>query len=63
MAQWVNGLQNNIFAHPPTLSLLCEISGALHLAQQDLTAADEMQVIFEIFRTNCTPIHSTFRFV
>ena len=38
MAQWVNGLQNNIFVNPPPLPLLCEISGALHLAQLGLTA-------------------------
>ena len=35
MAQWVNRLRNNIFVNPP---LLCEISGALHLAQPGLTA-------------------------
>ena len=38
MAQWVNRLQNNIFVNPPPLPLLCEISGALHLAQPGLTA-------------------------
>ena len=38
MAQWVNCLRNNIFVNPPPLSVLCEISGALHLAQPDLTA-------------------------
>ena len=38
MAQWVNHLRNNIFVNPPTLPLLCEISGALHLAQPGLTA-------------------------
>ena len=37
MAQWVNRLQNNIFINPPPLPLLCEISGALHLAQPGLT--------------------------
>ena len=36
MAQWVNCLRNNIFVTPPPL--LCEISGALHLAQPGLTA-------------------------
>ena len=36
MAQWVNRLWNNIFVNPPPLPLLCEISGALHLAQPDL---------------------------
>ena len=38
MAQWANRLQNNIFVNPPPLPLLCEISGALHLAQPGLTA-------------------------
>ena len=37
MAQWVNRLQNKIFINPPPLPLLCEISGALHLAQPGLT--------------------------
>ena len=52
MAQWVNRLQNSIFINAPPLPLLCEISGALHLAQPGLTAgrlADEIQVNFEIF--------------
>ena len=38
MAQWVNRLRNNIFVNPPPLPLLCESSGALHLAQSGLTA-------------------------
>ena len=53
MAQWVNRLWNNIFVNPPPLPLLCEISGALHLAQSGLTAgrlADEIQVNFEVFK-------------
>ena len=58
MAQWVNRLWNNIFVNPPPLLLLCEISGALHLAQPGLTAgrwhADEMQVNFEFFKTMYT---------
>ena len=33
MAQWVNRLRNKIFVNAPPLPLLCEISGALHLAQ------------------------------
>ena len=37
MAQWLNHLWNNIFVNPPPLPLLCEISGALHLAQPRLT--------------------------
>ena len=51
MAQWVNRLRNNIFVNPLPLPLLCEISGAVHLAQPGLTAgwqagrlADEIQV-------------------
>ena len=39
MAQWVNHLWNNIFVNPLPLPLLCEISGALHLAQLGLRAA------------------------
>ena len=35
MAQWVN---HNIFVNLPPLPLLCEISGALHLAQPGLMA-------------------------
>ena len=53
MAQWVNPLRNNISVNPPPLPLLCEISGALHLAQPGLTAgwlADEIQVVFQIFK-------------
>ena len=53
MAQWVNRLRNNIFVNPPPLPLLCENSGALHLAQPGLTAgwqagwlSDEIQVNF-----------------
>ena len=38
MAQWVNRLRNNIFINVPPLPLLCEISGALHLAQPGLMA-------------------------
>ena len=38
MAQLVNHLRNNIFVNPPPLPLLCEISGALHLAQLGLMA-------------------------
>ena len=38
MVQWVNRLRNKIFINPPPLPLLCEISGALHLAQPSLTA-------------------------
>ena len=54
MAQWVNRLRNNIFINPPPLPLLCEISGALHLAQPGLMAgrqagwlADTIQVNFQ----------------
>ena len=54
MAQWVNHLRNNIFVNLPPLPLLCEIFGALHLAQPGLTAgrqagrqADKIQVNFE----------------
>ena len=64
MAQWVNCLRNNIFVNPPPLPLLCESSGALHLAQPGLTAgrqADEIQVNFEIFKVGCRSKYSTCR--
>ena len=74
MAQWVNRLWNNIFVNPPLLPSLCEISGALHLAQPGLTAgwqagwlagwlADEIQVNFEIFKVGCRSKYLTCRFV
>ena len=74
MVQWVNRLRNKIFVNPPPLPLLCEISGALHLAQPGLTAgrqagwlavrpSDEIQVNFEIFKVGCRLKYSTCRFV
>ena len=70
MAQWVNRLRNNIFVNPPPLPLLCEISGALYLAQSGLMAgwpsvcpADEIQVNFEIFKVSCRSKYSTCHFV
>ena len=78
MAQWVNRLRNKIFVNAPPLPLLCEISGALHLAQPGLTAgwlagrlagwqagwqSDEIQVNFEIFKVGCRSKYSTCRFV
>ena len=66
MAQWVNRLRNKIFVNAPPLPLLCEISGALHLAQPGLMAgwqADEIQVNFEIFKVGCRSKYSTCRFV
>ena len=47
MAQWTNLNQNNIFVNPTLLPLLCEKSGAIHLAEPGLTAgwlANEIQV-------------------
>ena len=38
MAQWTNLNQNNIFVNPTSLPLLCEKSGAIHLAELGLTA-------------------------
>ena len=38
MAQWVTRLRNNSFVNALPLPLLCEISGALHLAQPGLMA-------------------------
>ena len=60
--------------NPPPLPLLCEIFGALHLAQPGLTAgwlagrlagwlADEIQVNFEIFKVGCRSKYSTCCFV
>ena len=43
MTQWVNRLWNNIFVNLPPLSLSCEISGTLHLAQLGLTAGRRRQ--------------------
>ena len=66
MAQWVNRLRNNIFVNLPPLPLLCEISGALHLAQPGLTAgrrAGKIQVNFKIFKVGCRSKYSTYRFV
>ena len=70
MVQWVNHLRNNIFVNPPPLPLLCEISGALHLAQLGLTAgwlagrpADEIQADFEIFEIGCRLKYLSFRFI
>ena len=66
MAQWGNRLRNNIFVNPPPLPLLCEIFGALHLAQPGLTAgwqADEIQADFEIFKISCRLKYSSFRFI
>ena len=59
MAQWVNCLRNNIFVNTSPLPLLCEISGAQHLVQPNLTVgwraglADEIQMNFEIFKVGC----------
>ena len=68
MVHWVNRLWNNIFVNPPSLPLLCEISGVLHLAQLGLTAgggrlADEIQVNFENFKVGCRSKYSTCCFV
>ena len=37
MVQWGNHLWNNIFVNPLPLPLSCEISGALQVAQPELT--------------------------
>ena len=78
MAQLVNRPRNNIFVNPPPLPLLCEISGALHLAQPGLTTgrqagrqagwqagrlAGEIQVNFENFEVVCRSKYLTCRFV
>ena len=66
MAQWTNLNRNNSFVNLRPLPLLCEISGAVHLAQPGLTAggrqeADEIQVNFEIFKIDYRSSYSTFR--
>ena len=66
MAQWVYRLRNNIFVNPLPLPLLCEISGALHLAQPGLTTgwlADEIQVNCKIFKVGCRSKYSICHFV
>ena len=70
MVQWVNYLQNNILVNPPSLPLLCEISGALYLALPGLTVgrqagrqADEIQVNIEIFKVGCRSKYLTCHFV
>ena len=57
MAQWTNLNRNNSFVNPTWLPLLCEKSGAIHLAQPGLTAgrqagrqADEIQANFNFFK-------------
>ena len=64
--------RNNIFVNPlPPLPLLCEISGALHLAQPGLMAGrlavgrrnTGIQVNFKIFKVGCRSKHLTCRFV
>ena len=54
MAQWVNRLRNNIFINLPTLPLLCEISGALHLAQPGLTAGRQVAGVVWLTLNTCT---------
>ena len=51
MAQWVIRLRNNIFVNPPPhyLNLLCEISGAIHLAQPSLTVVSRPDRFFRLF--------------
>ena len=71
MMQWVNRLWNNIFINPPTLLLLSEISGALHLAQLGLMAGRQAGWLagrqnsggFKNFRICYRSTYSTFCFV
>ncbi len=51
MEQWVNRLRNNIFVNLPPLPLLCEISGALHIAQPGLTAGRQNTGEFQNFQS------------
>ena len=70
MAQWVNHLRNNIFVNLLPLPLLCEISGALHLAKPGLMAgwlagwlADKIQVNFKNFKIGCRLKYLSFCFI
>ena len=67
MAQWVNRLRNKIFVNAPPLPLLCEISGALRLAQPGLTAGwlSGWQAVRRntIFKVGYRSKYSTCRFV
>ena len=56
MAQWVNRLRNNIFVNPLPLPLLCEIFGALHLAQLDLTTGRLAGWLAGIRNTACQKV-------
>ena len=51
MAQWVNCLRNKIFVNSLPLPLLCEISGALHLAQPGLMAGRQNTGEFRNFQS------------
>ena len=62
------------FRKSNAITFMCEISGALHLAQPGLMAgrlaswpavhpSDEIQVNFEIFKVGCRSKYSTCRFV
>ena len=59
MVQWVNRLRNKIFVNPPPLPLLCEISGALHLAQPGLTAGWQTKYIRLVVSGTALPMHSS----
>ena len=62
----VNRLWNNTFINPLPLPLSCEIYGALHLVQPNLTAgwlADEIKVNFENSKIGCRLKYSSFHFV
>jgi len=66
MMQWIECNLNKTFFNLRSLAWKSEISGAIHLAQQGLTAgrqADEIQVNFEIFKIHCTAKPSIFHFV
>ena len=70
MAQWVNRLRNNIFVNPVPLPLLCEVSGAVYLAQPGLTAGwlagcagRRNTGEFRNFKVCCRSKYSTCRFV
>ena len=54
--KWTNLLRNNGFVNPTPFPMLCEKSGAVHLAEPGLTAgrqADENAGELNILKTRC----------
>ena len=59
----VNRLWNNSFVNPLQLPLLCEISGAIHLVQPDLTAGSRWQAcLYSKYTKFYRRLHSIYGF-